>query len=181
MPAAGDRFGQGFDEKAYFAGDSSVCSKLSERICGGPPAGTGSASAGCLCACASAIPLDRILRRINGGYGWGTLKTDDGMGNTPTLNSNGGIVGGTFGFNYQINQFVVGFEGDVDWSGMQFNQSGATSSFFGAGAASLTYKNDILSTFGARFGFAADRLLLYAKGGGAWTDEDYNMTGTDPV
>jgi outer membrane immunogenic protein len=118
---------------------------------------------------------------INGGYGWGTLKTDDGMGNTPTLNSNGGIVGGTLGFNYQINQFVVGFEGDVDWSGMQFNQSATTSTFFGAGAASLTYKNDVLSTFAARFGFAADHTLLYAKAGGAWTKENFDMSGTDPL
>jgi hypothetical protein len=29
--------------------------------------------------------------------------------------------------------------------------------------ATLTYKNDILSTFAARFGFAADHALLYAE------------------
>jgi outer membrane immunogenic protein len=116
---------------------------------------------------------------INGGYGWGSDATNDGMGNTPTLNSNGGLVGGTVGFNYQIAQFVVGFEGDVDYSMMKYNFTAPGT--FGLGSATLTYKNDLVSTFAARFGFAADRALFYAKAGGAWTNESINTTGTDVV
>lgn len=120
---------------------------------------------------------------INGGYSWGNIATTDTTGASPpaSFNSNGGIVGGTFGFNYQIDQFVVGFDGDIDWSGMQFNASSTSSSFFGTSTASLTYKNDILSTFAARFGIAADRALFYAKGGGAWTEEKFDLSGTDPL
>jgi outer membrane immunogenic protein len=116
---------------------------------------------------------------INGGYGWGQDATDDGMGNTPSLNSNGGLVGGTVGFNYQISQFVVGFEGDVDYSMMKYSLSAPGT--FGLGSATLTYKNDLVSTFAARFGFAADHALFYAKAGGAWTNESINITGSDIV
>jgi outer membrane immunogenic protein len=120
---------------------------------------------------------------INGGYGWGRDATNDGAGNTPTLNSNGGLVGGTLGFNYQISQFVIGVEGDIDYSMMKFSQTATGAGAFGFGAAtsSLTYKNDLLSTFAARFGFAADRALFYAKAGGAWTNEKITLSGTDPV
>jgi outer membrane immunogenic protein len=118
---------------------------------------------------------------INGGYGWGNVKTDDGAGDTTALNSNGGIVGGTFGFNYQINQFVVGFDGDIDWSGMKWSQTATDSSIFGTTTAGVSYKNDTLSTFAARFGVAADRALFYAKAGGAWTNEKFDFNGTDPV
>ena len=31
----------------------------------------------------------------------------------------GGVVGGTIGYNYQINQFVIGVETDIDWSGIE--------------------------------------------------------------
>jgi outer membrane immunogenic protein len=120
---------------------------------------------------------------INGGYGWGRDATNDGAGNVATLNSNGGLVGGTLGFNYQISQFVVGVEGDIDYSMMKFSQTatGAGTFGFGTASSSLNYKNDLLSTFAARFGFAADRALIYAKGGGAWTDEKITVNGTDPL
>src|ERR1700677_2648480 len=98
---------------------------------------------------------------INGGYSWGTVKTNDGVGDIATLNSNGGIVGGTVGYNYQINQFVIGFEGDIDWSGMRWSQSATNSSFFGTSTATANYKDDVLSTFAARFGLAAGRALYY--------------------
>jgi outer membrane immunogenic protein len=78
-------------------------------------------------------------------------------------------------------RFVAGFEGDIDWSGMLFTQSATTTDFFGTSSATLTYKDDILSTFAARFGYAADRALFYAKAGGVWTQEKFDLSGTDPV
>jgi len=118
---------------------------------------------------------------INGGYSWGNINTNDNVGDTASFNSNGGIVGGTIGFNYQWNWFVAGFEGDVDWSGMKFSQTQSTAGFFGTSTASLTYKNDVLSTFAARFGVAADHALFYGKAGGAWTQEEFDLSGTDPT
>ncbi|HUC51029.1 MAG TPA: outer membrane beta-barrel protein [Xanthobacteraceae bacterium] len=115
---------------------------------------------------------------VNGGYGWGNWS--DGLGDS--FNSNGGLAGGTIGFNYQWNWFVAGFEGDIDWSGMQWSQSAtASGTFFGdpvSGSASVTYKNNILSTFAARFGVAVDHALFYGKAGGAWTQEEFNGSGS---
>jgi outer membrane immunogenic protein len=120
---------------------------------------------------------------INGGYGWGNVDTTDPAGDTFSFSPKGGIVGGTVGFNYQWNWFVGGFEGDLDWSGMQWNET-VTSTEFAVGAPitgtnSLNYKNELLSTFAARFGVAADHALFYGKAGGAWTNEKYTLSGTD--
>lgn len=111
---------------------------------------------------------------VNGGYAWGSW--NDGLGDS--FNSNGGIVGGTIGFNYQWNWFVAGFEADVDWSDQKFNESASTTFFGGTGAsANFSYKNDVLSTFAARFGVAADHALFYGKVGGAWTQEQLSSSG----
>lgn len=114
---------------------------------------------------------------VNGGYGWG--KWDDGSGDS--FSSNGGLAGGTIGANYQVNQFVVGVEGDFDWSGMKWDQSipiGGLVPPPGSATASATYKNEWLGTFAARFGLAVDRTLFYVKGGGAVTNDNYNMSGS---
>jgi outer membrane immunogenic protein len=115
---------------------------------------------------------------INGGYGWGNWS--DGLGDS--FNNNGGLAGGTIGFNYQWDWFVAGFEGDIDWADLKWNQSAAASgTVFGvpvSAAATINYKNDILSTFAARFGAAADHALFYVKAGGAWTQEQFSGTGS---
>lgn len=115
---------------------------------------------------------------VNGGYGWG--KWDDGSGDS--FSSNGGLAGGTIGANYQVNQFVVGVEGDFDWSGMKWDQSLPITTGLGGpinGTATANYKNEWLGTFAARFGVAVDRTLFYVKGGGAVTNEKYSMSVTD--
>ncbi len=115
---------------------------------------------------------------LNGGYSWGSW--DDGIGDS--LHPNGGIAGGTIGFNYQINQFVVGIEGDIDWSGMKDTLAGGVvATGLGGpatGSLSLSYKDEVLSTLAARFGLAFGRSLVYAKVGGAWADEKFNTSGT---
>jgi outer membrane immunogenic protein len=114
---------------------------------------------------------------INGGYSWNNWT--DNIGDS--FNANGGIVGGTIGFNYQWNWFVAGFEADVDWADNKFSQTTFDTTALGTSFATLTYKNDVLSTFAARFGVAADHTLFYGKVGGAWTQEEFDFTGADPV
>lgn len=117
---------------------------------------------------------------VNGGYGWGNLNLSNNFGSAPSFNANGGIVGGTFGFNYQWQSFVIGFEGDVDWSGMQNSLSGAiVTAPPGGTGGTLNYKTNIVSTFAARFGGTFNHLLVYGKAGGAWTQEQYRLGGTD--
>ena len=53
---------------------------------------------------------------INGGWGFGR---SDFSAPFPTgsFDTSGGLVGGTLGYNYQLdNNVVFGVEGDIDWS-----------------------------------------------------------------
>ncbi len=122
----------------------------------------------------------------NGGWGWGRLNTSNQDDDTFALNTSGGIVGGTVGFNYQWTWFVFGFEGDLDWSGMRWSETSPVveGAFLGVaptGTVTSTYKNNVLSTFAARFGVASDHTLFFAKFGGAWTREQFDFNGSDPA
>src|SRR6185437_1878513 len=55
---------------------------------------------------------------INGGYGWGGSSIS-GPFTTGAFDTSGGLVGGTLGYNYQVNQIVFGVEGDIDASWMR--------------------------------------------------------------
>ena len=75
-----------------------------------------------------------------------------------------GIVGGGFvGYNYQINQFVIGVQGDIQGAGLQGNgynvltdlNTDVTQNWFGA--------------VNGRLGFVYDRALIYAIGGASPT------------
>ena len=57
---------------------------------------------------------------INGGYAFGTSNwTDPGfIGSTGNFSTDGFLVGGTIGGNYQWGQFVLGIEGDGDWTNL---------------------------------------------------------------
>jgi outer membrane immunogenic protein len=58
------------------------------------------------------------------GGGWSSSQTTIVQGGTNfpagyvnnTINANGFLGGGYAGFNYQINQFVIGIDGDYSWA-----------------------------------------------------------------
>lgn len=81
------------------------------------------------------------------------------------FNLNGGTVGGNLGANYQMNQFVLGVEGDFDWAGIC---GSSTSGLCSPAGFSCSTKNTWLSTIRGRAGFAADRILFYGTAGGAF-------------
>ena len=70
----------------------------------------------------------------------------------------GGLIGGTIGYNWQINRIVVGAEGDIDWSGIR----GTTILLCPPGC---TTRNYWLSTVRGRLGYAFDRFLPYVTAG----------------
>jgi len=92
---------------------------------------------------------------INGGYGFG----NSSWTGTDNFSVNGGLVGGTVGFNYQISQFVLGIEGDFDYN----SASGTLPA-----PATNSFNSRWLSTVRGRAGYAWDRVLLFATGGGAF-------------
>ena len=87
------------------------------------------------------------------------------MGSFSTL---GALFGGQIGGNYQIGQFVIGAEGDFDWQ----NLRGASASGICAPAVigGCAVASNWLATLRGRAGFAADRVLFYITGGGAFTN-----------
>jgi outer membrane immunogenic protein len=81
---------------------------------------------------------------INGGYGFGSTQWQSptaGVVGTGTFNTNGGLIGGTAGFNFQSGQVVFGIEGDWDWAGISGSTSNTTSTIGGCGAgAACTFE-----------------------------------------
>jgi outer membrane immunogenic protein len=76
------------------------------------------------------------------------------------------IGGGQAGFNYQIDSFVLGIEGDFDWSG---NSSASNGVFIPAlGSIQVTGNNRWITIAAARFGVALNNVLFYGKAGGGW-------------
>ena len=97
---------------------------------------------------------------INGGGGWGTSEWNNAAGTTGSFDMDGFVVGGTIGYNWQMNQLVFGLEGDLDWS----NIRGSTSSGICVGGSCET-SNSWLGTARGRVGYAFDRILPYVTGG----------------
>ena len=98
-----------------------------------------------------------------------------------SLDVSGLVVGGQLGADYQIENWVVGVEGQASWT----NAKGSTScgglgspAVFTVIVGSCTAKLDNLGTAAVRAGYAFDRLLVYGKGGAAWTNDNYQVKFT---
>ena len=92
---------------------------------------------------------------VTAGYGWGTFGTT--AGDIDADGFNGGIFAG---YNYQMNNIVVGAEADVGYS-----WADGTSA---AGIADQGWNGALR----ARLGYALDPVLLYAAGGVALTQAE---------
>ena len=102
---------------------------------------------------------------INGGYGFGTSTWSDTAAASGNFNANGFLVGGQLGGNYQFGQFVIGLEGDGDWT----NIKGVSSTTAPCGIVlTCVTANDWLATVRGRAGYAWDRILFYGTGGAAF-------------
>jgi outer membrane immunogenic protein len=115
---------------------------------------------------------------INGGYGFGSSELTDpqnpsslttgGSTSSGSFNTNGGLLGGTLGVNFQTGGFVFGVEGDWDWQGLQGTNNSSFCNILASGTPSCETKSDWIGTIRGRAGYAADRVLFYATGGGAF-------------
>ena len=78
------------------------------------------------------------------------------------------------GCNYQMQQFVIGAEGELWASGL----AGSKSSLFGGeGAYLFKTRSNFAGDVAARFGYAFDRALLFGKVGVAFADYQFTETG----
>jgi outer membrane immunogenic protein len=105
----------------------------------------------------------------NIGAAWGQRTiTDNTRALAFTQTSNGRFIGGgQIGYNYQINNFLLGVEGDID--GVAHNNGdGAGIVVPGVGTIAASSNSTWVSTLAARFGIANDHWLFYGKAGGGW-------------
>jgi outer membrane immunogenic protein len=96
--------------------------------------------------------------------------------------TDGFLIGGHAGYNYQLGSVVVGVEGDIDFSDMEGSVSVDTSfpQFFdNTFSASTDY--DIFGTFRGRLGWGLDRFLVYATGGLAFADVENSVSRVDDL
>ena len=125
---------------------------------------------------------------IGAGWGRATLSDPNAKGTFPILNPPGGTIddlektnvlgGAQVGCDYQFDpHWVIGAGGDFSWTNIEGQ---ATDPFFGGkpfgtGPIPIDAKTDWLASATARVGYAFDRVLLYAKGGAAWSHDKYNV------
>lgn len=106
------------------------------------------------------------------GYAFGNSYSNiPGTGFAQSSSPEGVIGGAHVGYNYQINQFVVGLEGDVDGS------SYSKSNFNGATASTYGTRIPVEGSVRGRLGYAWDRTLVYATGGAAFADLEHTYFG----
>ena len=94
---------------------------------------------------------------VNGGWGF------SGTDNNSFGNINGGMVGGTVGYNYQMGQFVIGYEGDVDWADVHGHNFAYGIPGGGFGTDKLT--TNWMTTQRARLGYSVDKAMFFVTGG----------------
>jgi outer membrane immunogenic protein len=101
---------------------------------------------------------------VNGGGAFTDMRDNQFIGGGSVFGSpSGAVVGGQIGYNYQINQLVLGLEGSFDWADLNKDRTFADGS-------SNSLKVDSLATVLGRIGYAYDRTLFYVAGGYAGAD-----------
>jgi len=97
----------------------------------------------------------------------------------------GGLGGGTLGYNYQVNRWVFGVEGDVGAVNLHGARTCGTDTGKDVNGTQVRFSPAFLNcqnvanwmaTAAARLGYAWDRTLFYVKAGGAWADDQVNVS-----
>ena len=90
----------------------------------------------------------------------------------------GVVIGGQIGCDYQFApSWVIGIEGAASGSTMKGSTSVPLSLGNPGDTAQVGARTDFLPSVTARFGYAFDRVLFYAKGGAAFAGDKYTVTG----
>lgn len=126
---------------------------------------------------------------VHAGYAWGSEKDNqsDLLGglpdNPPKLGADAadsfdvdGFVGGVHGgYNWQMDQFVFGVEGDLDYANIKGD---ANYSYYGGDiTGNLEFKSEWQGSARLRAGYAFDSFLIYATGGVAFANGKLSSNG----
>jgi opacity protein-like surface antigen len=137
---------------------------------------------------------------LNGGFGGGRVSpvtpvaaVDPFFGYTSTDNQShrlsGAFAGGQAGYKYQFgNQFVLGVEGDLQWSDIRASSRIDTAYAYNTGspipstgldATSMNIRQNWFGTTRLRLGYQfADRFLAYVTGGVAYSEFAASNSGS---
>jgi outer membrane immunogenic protein len=108
---------------------------------------------------------------INGGWAQShDNRSIDGVGSIGSHDADGGTVGGQVGYRWQSGAFVFGLEAQGNWADI----SGSSTNLAVAGGQ-IRSKTDAFGLFTGQVGYAWNNVLLYAKGGAAVTDRNYEF------
>ena len=138
----------------------------------------------------------------NVGYSWGNWDSTSvaaifpgspGFTTTDSPNVQGAVAGGQTGYNWQFApQWLVGIEGDIDWSGEQASDSATASTSIHipstgfcnshgpctltvTGMTTNTWNLDWFATIRGRLGWVADQIwLFYGTGGIAFAGAQFS-------
>lgn len=116
------------------------------------------------------------------GYSFGR-KDWEAFAPNDQFNISGGLAGGVTGTNVQLGVFVFGVESEWMWSGVKGSTRFTQNLALGASQTTdLSNRIDWLSLASLRAGFAAaDRWLVYFKGGIALAHETHGIAATQVV
>lgn len=103
------------------------------------------------------------------GYGWGGGDIGDSTGALVTQNADGFLGGVQVGYNWQVDRWVFGIEGDWSWSNGKADGV--------AYGIPFETRNNWYAMATGRLGYAWDTTLWYVKGGAAWVDSELNVPG----
>jgi len=121
-------------------------------------------------------PFDGLYVGLHGGYAWqdtsGVFNNQGGATNLAGINVDGPIVGGQLGYNYLVNSFVVGIEGDasavVSSSDSVINNSSLTT------YEQLSGETSYLASIRGRLGFVVQDVMIFATGGIGFAQFKFN-------
>jgi len=110
---------------------------------------------------------------INGGWAQtNDRRSDPVFGLIGDSSPDGGTVGGQVGYRWQSGPWVFGLEAQGNWADL----SGSTVNLLGLPGDAVRSKMDAFGLFTGQVGYAWNNVLLYAKGGAAVTDRNYEFT-----
>jgi opacity protein-like surface antigen len=105
---------------------------------------------------------------VNGGYGQSEVKAKD---SSDKERLNGGLLGLTLGYNYEFaNKVVIGFEGDIAYSGLRRSRTTGTESF--------KIESPVFGTARARLGYSMGSWMPFVTAGWGYTGTKFSSSDT---
>jgi outer membrane immunogenic protein len=105
----------------------------------------------------------------NIGGSWITETLTDSLTGTALHADHSGFMGGVqLGYNFQIRNFVIGAEWDMDWSSI--SHKGTATAVAPIGTLQESADTHTVTTVAGRVGVVGEQWLAYLKGGGGWVD-----------